>query len=114
MAAPSSKTLYLRNSGSNSTTNWGSQRQLLRYFRVCHEAQLDGIEPPTKEEFQKLESEQPRLQQLRRNRYEKGQLMFRIGGEHWVSGNKVEAAKYFARSVLSSPEAFVDKVRDQG
>jgi hypothetical protein len=54
------------------------------------------------------------LQQLRRNCYEKAQLMFRIGGEHWVSGNKVEAAKYFARSVLSSPEAFVDKVRDQG
>jgi hypothetical protein len=100
-------------SGSNSTTNWGNQRQLLRYFRVCHEAQLDGIEPPTMDAFQQSEAEQPRWQQIRRNRYENAQLMFRLGGEHWVSGKKLDGAKYFAKSILSSPAAFITKVGDQ-
>ena len=101
-------------SGSNSTKNWGSQRQLLRYFQVCHEAQLDGIEPPTEEEFREIEAAQPAKQRNKRDRYEHAQLMFRIGGEHWLSGRRVEGLNHFARSLLSSPAAFVAKVGDQG
>jgi hypothetical protein len=100
-------------SGSNSTTNWGPQRELLRYFAACHQAQLDGVEPPTEEEFRRHEAAQPQWQQMRRTRNEHAQLMFRLGGEHWLSGRRAEGLKYFARSVASSPAAFVSKVGDQ-
>lgn len=100
-------------SGSNSTTNWGSQRQLLRYFKACHEAQLDGVEPPTDEEFRQAEASQSFWSQQKRKRNEDAQLFFRIGGEHWLSGNKFEGAKHLARSFVSSPSAFVSKVGDQ-
>lgn len=100
-------------SGSNSTSNWGPQRQLLRYFRVCHEAQLDSIDPPTREEFERIEASQSRVQRLRRERNENAQLNFRLGGEHWLSGQKAKGLTFFARSFLSSPAAFVSKVDDQ-
>ena len=99
--------------GSMSSNNWDAQRENLRYIGACHRARVSGSEAPSLSEFLATEARSSVFKLLKQRRRDRSQMLFRSGGQQWLSGQRMRGGRNLLQSALTWPPAFVQKVLDQ-